>query len=105
MVASIFCSAMISAAPRSRKPRGSLAFGLDCLGELMKTGICGLAGCTGPPVRRQGTARYPSKNIIDQKLTGAPLCRLRFGSVQCELAKYGASARPGVSEAVRTCDP
>src|SRR6185437_6627949 len=27
MVASIFCSAMISAAPRSRNPRGSLALG------------------------------------------------------------------------------
>src|SRR6185312_5826024 len=102
MVASIACSAMISAAPRSRKPRGSLALGRDLdgfgFGGLMNGGVFsgkwgGLyrPGPKGARNKRPGGPAPPPENMADQPLNGSSGAAIR------PLASHDVAVRNTIS--------
>src|ERR1700679_3387550 len=87
-------SAAISAAPRSRKPRGSLALGRIALGEresLILTYACkSRAGCNRPPAGRQP---WPS---VAQAIEAGTRFRPALGVLATASGRaWGASAKTG----------
>src|SRR5258708_39744215 len=123
MLGSIFRSAMISAAPRSRKPRGrlafGLAFGLDCLGELMEFfresgGVGNWRGLYRPPdpaARNRPTATIKHYKSNTYKNAGFPLARtlgamrtsFQTGKHQPGAARKSRERRLGRKQSLSRC--
>src|SRR5690348_11832449 len=107
MVASIFCSAMISAAPRSRNPRGSLALGRLGFCEAMRESLEKDGGCTGPPPWRQGTALadYKILYIKTYKPCALPLASphaaMRTSPMEGEPSKVSSKVYPDAAAALK----